>query len=90
MSGAPSRVKIRSFWRGSTKVVQGLDSFSYEDSLKELDLFSLEKGRLQGDLSSAFQCLKGVYKHEENQVLTLLDSDRTRRNGFKLKEGRFR
>ena len=38
----------------------------------------------------AFQYLKGVCKHGGNQLLTRVDSDGTRENGFKLKEGRFR
>jgi len=49
-----------------------------------------KKGRLQGYLTAAFQYLNRVYKHEGNQLFTWVDSDRTRGNGFKLKEGRFR
>lgn len=55
------------------------------EGLKELGLFNLEKGRLRGDLIMAFHLLKGVYKHEENQLFTRVDSDATRANGFKVK-----
>ena len=36
------------------------------------------------------QYLKGAYKQEGSQLFERLDNRRTRENGFKLKEGRFR
>jgi len=38
----------------------------------------------------AFQCLKGGYKKEGGGLFSTVCYDRTRGNGLKLKEGRFR
>ena len=74
----------------ATKMIKGLQHLSYKDRLRELGLFSLENRRLQGDLITAFQYLKGAYRQEGNQLFGRVDNCRTRGNGLKLREGRFR
>jgi len=76
--------------RRATKTIRGMEYLSYEDRLRELGLFSLKKNRLWGDLRAAFQYLKGAYRKDGEGLFTRVCSDRTRGNGCKLQEGRFR
>ncbi|KFW72994.1 hypothetical protein AS28_10536, partial [Pygoscelis adeliae] len=73
-----------------TKVIRGMEDLSYEERLRELGLFSLEKRRLWGHFIAAYQYLKGAYKKDGDKDFSRACCDRARGNGFKLKEGRFR
>ena len=75
--------------RRATKMIRVLQHLSYKERLRELALFSLEKRRLWEDLTAAFQYLKGAYRKDGDNNFSKA-CDRTRSNGFKLREGRFR
>ena len=50
----------------------------------------MEKRRLRGDLRAAFEYLKGSYRKQRDRLCGRVCGDRTRGNGFRVKEGRFR
>ncbi len=70
-------------------MIPRLRNKSYEERLKELNLFSLSKGRLRGDLIEVYKIFKGFDNIDVNDYFTIDRSNVNRNNGFKIVRKRF-
>jgi len=86
--GASRTRKTQSLWSGSRGGLQrwseGWRTYSIKTGLESV-VYSVWRGGLWDDLIAAFQYLKGTCVSFSQS-----DSERTRGNGFKLKEEKFR
>ena len=81
--------KIEGVQRRATKMVPYLRALSYEERLKKMNLFTMEKRRSRGDLIELFKILKGFDKIRVKDLFEFDTSNITRGHNFKLKKKRF-
>nr|XP_030719988.1 nephronectin isoform X3 [Globicephala melas] len=77
-------------FKGITKMIKGLEKKIYDEKLKELGLFSMEKRRLRGKQLLVFKYMKGWYREDGDQLFSICTENRTRGNRLRLEcEGAF-
>ncbi len=78
-------LKLEAVQRRATKLIPSLRQKSYNDRLRELNLFSLKKRRTRGQLIECFKILKGFNNVDASNLLSLAPHLPTRGNSLKLK-----
>ena len=81
--------KLEGVQRRVTKLIPRLRNKPYEERLSELNLFSLTKRRLRGDLIEVFKIVKGIENMDKEKYFTIDTSNTTRSNGYKIVGKRF-
>ena len=76
--------KLERVQRRVTKMIPNLRNKSYEERLKELNLFPLTQRRLRGDLIQVFKIIKGIDNMDCSKYFTIDRSNYTRGNGCKI------
>ncbi|PKU45151.1 hypothetical protein llap_4556 [Limosa lapponica baueri] len=75
--------RLEKVQRRATKMIKGLQSLPYEERLRKLGLFSLEKRSLRGDLIAMFQYLKDGYREDGDSLFARSQMEKMRDNGYK-------
>ena len=82
--------KLEKIQRRVTKMIPRLRNKPYEERLEELNLFSLTKRRIRGDLIEVFKIFKGFSNLDSSKYFTIDHNNVTRNNGFKIIPRRFK
>ena len=74
--------------RRATRMIPSLRALPYEERLKRLNLFSLEKRRMRGDLIQVYKYLNKLSNVDHSKLFELQTNPRTRNNGYPIQSRR--
>lgn len=63
-------------------MIKGVENKAQEESLRDWDMFRLEKRSQKGDIITLDNCIKGCYQEDRDQLFSLVNGDKTRTNGL--------
>ena len=70
-------------------MMRGLDHLSYEERLRDVGLFILEKRSLREDFINTCKYLKGGCQNDGTRLFSIVPNNRRRGNGHKLEHRKF-
>ena len=76
--------------RRFTRMFPGMEGRSYEERLRDLRLFSLERRRLRGDLIEVYKMIRGIDRVDGQRLFPRLEMASTRGHNFKVSGSRYR
>ena len=71
-------------------MLPGMVGRSYEERLRDLRLFSLERRRSRGDLIEAYKMIRGLDRVDSESLFPRMVTANTRGHSFKLRGDRYR
>ena len=71
--------------RRATKMIPSLKKLPYEQRLRKLNLFSLAKRRLRGDMIEVYKIIHGIDKVDLSNLFVFNDDDRLRKHNFHIR-----
>ena len=76
--------ELETVQRRATKLIPSLENLSYEERLKELNLYSLRDRRMRGDLILMYRIMSGDVKIAPEQLFKMESYNRTRGHDLKV------